>query len=87
MSLKEKVKSVLNKMAKLEVSKPEPTDWVHPIVVVQKPNGQIGIRMDHGELNKYIKRENYPISTQQNLLSQVEGEFSQFLMRHQPFFL
>ncbi|GBN21581.1 Uncharacterized protein K02A2.6 [Araneus ventricosus] len=50
----------------------EPAGWVHPIVV-QKPNKEIRICMDPRGLNKYIKREHYPIPTHQSLFSELEG--------------
>ncbi|XP_054713060.1 uncharacterized protein K02A2.6-like [Uloborus diversus] len=76
-SLKLKVKRELDKMVDQGVIEKvvEPTDWVHPIVIVQKPNNQIRICMDPRMLNKYVKREHYPIPTQQSLFSQIEGEF------------
>lgn len=76
-SLKLKVKNEINKMVNHGILEKvvEPTDWVHPIVVVQKPNNQIRICMDPRKLNMYIKREHYPIPTQQNLFSQIEGEY------------
>ncbi|GBN42352.1 Transposon Ty3-I Gag-Pol polyprotein, partial [Araneus ventricosus] len=74
-SLKEKVKAEIDKMVTNGVLEKvtEPTDWVHPIVVVQKPNKEVRICMDPRGLNKYIKREHYPIPTHQSLFSELEG--------------
>ncbi|GBM05201.1 Uncharacterized protein K02A2.6 [Araneus ventricosus] len=73
-SLKEKVKAEIEKMVTNGVLEKvtEPTDWVHPIVVVQKPNKEVRICMDPRGLNKYIKREHYPIPTHQSLFSELE---------------
>lgn len=74
-SLRDKVKAEIDKMVLNGVLEQvtEPTDWVHPIVVVQKPNKDVRICMDPRGLNKYIKREHYPIPTQRSLFSELEG--------------
>ena len=48
-------------MVKMEVAvkEDEPTDWVNPMVVVEKPNGKLRICLDPGPLNKAIKREHF----------------------------
>ena len=73
-SLRDKVKDELNKMVKAGIIEEvtEPTDWVHPIVIVQKPNKQVRICMDPRPLNKYIKREHYPIPIQQTIFTKVD---------------
>ncbi|GBN22613.1 hypothetical protein AVEN_136784-1 [Araneus ventricosus] len=55
-SLKEKVKAEIDKLVTNGVLKKvtEPTDCVHPIVVVQKPDKEVRICMDTRGLNKYI---------------------------------
>lgn len=74
-TLRDKVKAELDKMVKLGILEEviEPTDWVHPIVIVQKPNKKVRICMDPRPLNKYIKREHYSIPTQQAIFSQLDG--------------
>ncbi|GJQ67555.1 hypothetical protein Trydic_g8365 [Trypoxylus dichotomus] len=71
----EKFKSKLEQMVAEKIIEPitEPTDWVHPIVVVPIPNDDIRICMDPRSLNKYIKRELYHIPTQDTLFSQLAG--------------
>ena len=41
----------------------QPTQWVSPIVVVKKPNGDFRICVDPVDLNKAVKREHYPLRT------------------------
>lgn len=41
----------------------EPSQWVSPIVVIFKPNGDIRICVDMRRANEAIRRENYPLPT------------------------
>lgn len=74
-ALKNRVKEKLDKMVSENIIVPvtEPTDWVNPIVVVPKSNGDIRICMDPRNLNKYVKREFFQIPTQDYLFSQLTG--------------
>lgn len=40
-----------------------PSDWVHPLVLVKKPNGELRICMDPKHLNAALKREHCAIDT------------------------
>ncbi|XP_064479747.1 uncharacterized protein K02A2.6-like [Ornithodoros turicata] len=51
----------------------EPTDWVHPIVIVTKKNGSLRICLDPRMLNEAINREHYHIPTQDELFSRLSG--------------
>lgn len=51
----------------------EPTEWVHPIVISKKKNGQIRICIDPTELNKSIKRQHKRIPTFDELSSNIAG--------------
>lgn len=75
LSLKKKLKLEIDKLVENKVLEPvdEPTDWVHPIVVVPKPNGSLRVCMDPRSLNKYIKREHYSLPTVENALAEVHG--------------
>lgn len=74
-ALKNKVKAKLDKMVaeKIIVPVSEPTDWVHPIVIANKSNGDIRICMDPRALNPYVKRENFKIPTQETLFAELAG--------------
>ena len=41
----------------------QPTEWVNPIVVVRKPNGDVRMCLVPVDLNKAVKREHYPLKT------------------------
>ena len=61
-SMKSKLKEELDRLENLQVITPvkEPTDWISSIVCVKKPN-KLRICLDPKDLNKAIKRPNYPI--------------------------
>lgn len=75
LALKNSVKKKLDEMVteKIIIPVTEPTDWVHPIVIAPKPNGDIRICMDPRKLNMYIKRENFHIPTTDCLFSELSG--------------
>ncbi|GFO40350.1 transposon ty3-i Gag-Pol polyprotein [Plakobranchus ocellatus] len=72
---REKVLNELKRMEKLEVIVKEdgPTEWVNPIIVVNKPNGQVRICMDPQRLNQALKREYYQIPTVEEISSKMTG--------------
>ncbi|UYV65842.1 K02A2.6-like, partial [Cordylochernes scorpioides] len=74
-SIREKVKAELERMEKLAIIEKveEPSEWTHPIVVVQKPSGDVRIFMDPRELNKYVQRERYILPTAETLFSELKG--------------
>ena len=39
----------------------EPTQWVNPIVIVEKPNGKLRICLDPRDLNTAVMREHYQL--------------------------
>ena len=51
----------------------EPTDWVHPLVVVPKPDGTWRICVDLTKLNKYVKRPYHPLVTPRDAVSEIGG--------------
>ncbi|KAK7865355.1 hypothetical protein R5R35_006836 [Gryllus longicercus] len=61
--LRDKVKDELNRMEKLNIIQKvtAPTDWVNPIVVVNKPDKNVRICLDPFELNNAIKREHFKL--------------------------
>ncbi|KAK9746914.1 hypothetical protein QE152_g5742 [Popillia japonica] len=60
-SLKSKVKEKLDKMVEERIIVPvtEPTDWVHPIVIAPKSNGDIRVCMDPRLLSHQNRMEIY----------------------------
>ncbi|UYV70569.1 K02A2.6-like [Cordylochernes scorpioides] len=77
-SIREKVKAELERMEKLDIIEKveEPTEWTHPIVVVQKPSGDVRICMDPRELNKYVQRERYILPTAETVVRFNSRSFS-----------
>lgn len=71
-----KVKKELERMVKdgvIEEVK-EPSDWVNSIVVAEKANKKdVRICLDPRDLNKYIKREHYPMKTVEEVAATVQG--------------
>ncbi|UYV60689.1 K02A2.6-like [Cordylochernes scorpioides] len=73
-SIREKVKAELERMEKLDIIEKveEPSEWTHPIVVVQKLSGDVRICMDPRELNKYVQRERYILPTAETIFSELK---------------
>ena len=59
------VKTELDQLVQAGVIAPvtEATDWVHPMVVVPKPNGGIRLYIDLQKLNKYVRRPYHPFKS------------------------
>ena len=74
-ALRHKLKSELSRMTHLDVIEPvnDPSEWVNPLVLVEKPNGQLRICLDPQELNKAIKRHHFKLPTPEELFSEMSG--------------
>ena len=72
-SRRAKVNEKLDELLKLHViEKVEgPTSWVNPLVVVEKPNGDIRICLDMRQANQAIVREKHPVPTVEETLQEV----------------
>lgn len=75
LSIKNEVKTELDRLEKLDIIQKviEPTDWVHPLVVVRKPTGKIRFCLDPKQLNKVIKREYFQIPSVEEILGELSG--------------
>ena len=49
------------------------TDWCAPIVAVLKNNGKVRLCVDFTKLNESVKRKNFPISSVDQLLAELNG--------------
>ena len=73
LALHSQVKKELDKMVEDDIITPvsDPTPWCSPIVVVKKKDDKIRICCDYRELNKYVKRQHFPIPRLDDLLASV----------------
>jgi len=74
-ALQQKLKAELDRMEKLNIIERvfEPTEWVNSLVLVQKPNGKLGVFLEPKDLNKAIKRHYHHIPTAEDILSRMAG--------------
>ena len=74
-TVREKVRKKLDELECDGVLTPvtEATDWVSSIVIVQKPSGQIRIRIDPKDLNTAIRREYYPMPTIEEVSTRLKN--------------
>ncbi|KAK0132248.1 hypothetical protein N1851_032926 [Merluccius polli] len=72
-TLREKLRTELNRMEKMKVITKieEPTQWVNPIVIVEKPNGKLRICLDPRDLNTAVMREHYQLPTVEEITSRL----------------
>jgi hypothetical protein len=74
-SMMDKLKAELERMKQLDLIDKidEPSDWVSPLVIVEKPNGQIRLCLDPRDLNKAIKRHHHPMPIVDEILAKLGG--------------
>ena len=51
----------------------EPTEWLHPLVLVEKPDGKLRLCLDPRNLNKVIKREHYQLPTAESIMANMKN--------------
>jgi hypothetical protein len=71
--IRDLVKKKLDNMEQLKLicKVTEPTEWVNPMLAVQKGGGDVRICLDPLDLNKVIKRQHYPVPTAQELFARI----------------
>ena len=74
--LKDKVKAELCRMEEMGIITKvgKPTEWVNPIVVVGKPNGDVCICLDPVDLTKAVKREHFPLKRVEEVAASMSAE-------------
>ena len=72
-TLRPKIQQELRRMEKLDVIEKveEPTDWVNSMVTIVKPNGSLRICIDPRDLNMAVKRDYYPMSTIDEIVTRM----------------
>ena len=72
-SQKQKLKKELDRLVQTEVlvKAERPTDLVLPLVIVEKPNGDLRLCLDPMDLNEYIRREHYHLPHRSEILSEM----------------
>ena len=84
-AIRDAVKTELDRMETLRViaKQDEPTDWVHSLVTVRKPN-KIRVCIDPKDLNRAIKREHYHLQTVEEVIEKLPQAkvFSKFDATH-----
>ena len=72
-TLRPKIQQELSRMENLDVIQKvdEPTDWVNSMVTIVKPNGNLRICIDPRNLNKAVKRDYYPMSTIDDIVTRM----------------
>ena len=63
----------LNEMEDLKLIEKvsDPTEWVSPMVVARKSNGDIRICLDPNDLNKAVKRQHFQVPSAQEIFSRI----------------
>jgi hypothetical protein len=74
-AMKVKLKKSLEALVKDGVIEPvtEPTEWVHPIIIVEKATGKLRLCLDPFHLNKAILRSHYPMRTIEDIAASLDG--------------
>ena len=74
--MQDKVRIELNRMENLGVIRKvnEPTDWCHPMVIVNKKDGNLRICIDLTKLNSGVKREFYQLESVEETIAKLGDE-------------
>ena len=72
-ALLDKLKLELERMRGPDIIEPvnEPTEWVNPLIIVEKPNSKLRICLDPKHLNQAIKCQHYKLPTAEELFSEM----------------
>lgn len=69
--MEQKVSDEIERMLRLDVIEPSDSAWNNPMVAAIKPNGKIRYCLDAKELNACTKRDGYPLSNINRILSRL----------------
>lgn len=67
------VRRMLDEMVEQSIIAPVPehTDWVHPLVIVTKPNGKLRLCVDLTKLNQHVKRPTHPLRSTKDVVAEI----------------
>lgn len=73
--LREKLEKKLHELEEMEIIEPinGPSEWISPVVIVPKPNGDIRLCVDMRQANTAIRRKRYQIPTVDEILQDLNG--------------
>lgn len=76
LAVKSKLKEKLDSLEKQQIIQKvtTPTDWVHNLVIVEKPSGDLRLCLDPTVLNRSIKREHYHIPVADDVIANLSGK-------------
>ena len=72
-ALLDKLKLELARMRRHDIVEPisESTEWVNPLIIVEKPNGKLRICLNPKYLNQAIRDQHYKLSSPKELFSEI----------------
>lgn len=75
LKVKEKLKDALDLLVQKQIISKvnEARDWVHNLVIVEKLDGNLRLCLDPRNLNKYVKKEQHPIPTLEEITAKLGG--------------
>ena len=74
-SLRDKIEKKLDELESMDIIEKvnSPSQWVSPVVVVPKPNGEVRLCVDMRQANCAVERERYPIPTIDEVLQDMNN--------------
>lgn len=71
---KEQLRKILDNLLEKEIIRTSNSEYVSPMVLVQKKTGECRMCIDYRTLNKYILRDNYPIPVIEDQLNVLKNK-------------
>lgn len=65
-SEKEKLRKILDDLLERKIIQPSKSEYVSPIILVKKKNGELRLCVDYRVLNKVLRHDNYPLPLIEN---------------------
>ena len=71
--VREKINEEIDKMLEQGIIEPSYSDWLNPIVMIKKPNGEYRFCLDFRKVNKITKKDLYPIPLMNEILDTLRS--------------